>query len=86
MGIMKYKEKKANIAQVKEQLSSYITMAQKGEKVIVCKHNRPVVELVPVDSAEQAVNRTTLGSAPGSVQVQCDLTEPAMDEDWAMHE
>ena len=72
---------RANIAQVKESLSAYITMAEQGKTVVVCRRNRPVAELVRIESA--LPNRTRLGTAAGSVLVKCDLTEPAMDEnDW----
>ena len=72
----------ANIAQVKESLSAYVAMAERGKRVVVCRRNRPVAELVPVETTDLP-NRTRLGSGKGSVVVNCDLTEPAMDEnDW----
>ena len=73
---------RANIAQVKEHLSEYVTKAERGQKVIVCRRNEPVVELVPIQN--QAVpNRTKLGSAKGSVEIKCDLTETAISaDDW----
>ena len=77
-----YKTERANIAQVKESLSAYVAMAEKGKKVLVCRRNKPVAELVSV-SVDAAPNRTRLGSAPGSVVVKCDLTAPAIsDDDW----
>lgn len=82
MVMKEYDIERANIAQVKESLSAYVAMAEKGKKVLVCRRNKPVAELVAVD-VHDAPNRTRLGSAAGSVTVKCDLTEPAMDEgDW----
>jgi len=79
-----YKIEKANIAQVKEHLSAYVAMAEQGKTVVVCRRNRPVAELVAAGDVV-ARNKTQLGSAAGSVQVACDLTEPAMAEgDWSM--
>jgi prevent-host-death family protein len=76
--------KSVNIAQVKEQLSSYLTAVESGEEIVVCRRNRPVAHIVPVDSGPLE-NRMRLGSAKGSVHVHCDLTAPAMKEsDWGM--
>jgi len=75
---------KANIAQVKEHLSAYVTMAQQGKTVVVCRRNKPVAELIPAGDAATP-NRTQSGSAPGSVVVKCDLTAPIISEsDWSM--
>jgi len=76
---------KANIGQVKEQLSAYVTRAEKkGKSVLICRRNRPVAELIPANRTPVR-NRTRLGSAPGSVVVKCDLTEPALPvTDWDM--
>lgn len=73
---------KANIGQVKERLSAYITMAEQGKTIQVCRRNQPVAEIVRVEGRASG-NRTRLGSAEGSVVVKCDLTAPAIDEkDW----
>lgn len=77
-----YKTEKVNLAMVKEHLSAYVTMAERGETVVVCRRNKPVAKLVGTEDPP-ARNRTRLGSAPGSVVVKCDLTAPAMDaKDW----
>jgi antitoxin (DNA-binding transcriptional repressor) of toxin-antitoxin stability system len=76
------KSEKANIGQFREQISAYVTKAEKGERVIVCRRNQPIAELAPVGKAS-AKNRTRLGSAKGSVVVRCDLTAPAIPaKDW----
>ena len=76
--------KKANIAMVKEHLSSYITMVEKGEEIEVCKRNVPVARIVPVKYAVK--NRTVLGCGKGSGHITGDLTEPLIPEsDWSMH-
>jgi antitoxin (DNA-binding transcriptional repressor) of toxin-antitoxin stability system len=77
-----YKIEKANIARVKERLSAYVTMAEQGKTVLVCRRNKPVAQIVGTKGAS-VPNRTKLGSAQGSVLVKCDLTDPAIDEtDW----
>jgi len=75
---------KVNVGMVKEHFSAYVAKAEKGRSTIVCRRNRPVAQLVPVEPAHSE-NRTRLGSAGGSVVVKCDLTEPAIDAtDWNM--
>jgi antitoxin (DNA-binding transcriptional repressor) of toxin-antitoxin stability system len=82
MDMNEYKRARANIGQVKERLSAYVTMVEQGVTVEVCRRNRPVAALVRA-GAGPVRNRTRLGSAPGSVTVACDLTAPAMPEkDW----
>ncbi len=82
---MKYESTdQANVAQVKEHLSAYVAKAERGVTTTVCRRNRPVAQIVPVTGLSQS-NRTRLGSARGSVVVECDLTAPAMDaSDWSM--
>lgn len=82
MVIMMYKTERANVGQVKEHFSAYVAKAEKGEPTLVCRRNRPVAELVPI-AHQPTANGTRLGSARGSVVVECDLTEPAIAEtDW----
>jgi antitoxin (DNA-binding transcriptional repressor) of toxin-antitoxin stability system len=82
MDMKGYKIERANIGQVKERLSAYVTMVERGMTIQVCRRNRPVAKLVRTESVAVR-NRTRLGSAPGSVSVNCDLTAPAIAEkDW----
>jgi len=74
----------ANLGQVKEQLSSYVSKAEAGHRVLVCKRNVHVVEMVRVESGETS-NRTQLNVLAGSVTVLGDLLAPAIPEsDWEM--
>lgn len=48
--------KKVNIFEAKARLSEYLELVQKGERVVICRRNRPVAELravAPVRSAER---------------------------------
>jgi prevent-host-death family protein len=38
-----------NINEAKAKLSEYLDAARDGERVLICRHNRPVAELRPVD-------------------------------------
>ena len=39
-----------NIAEAKAKLSEFIDAVGRGEAVVICRHNRPVVELRPVEA------------------------------------
>jgi len=73
----------ANIAELKNHLSDYLRMVENGEQIEVAKRNVPFALITPLPRARP--NATKLGCALGSVEVKCDLTEPAMsDDDWDM--
>ena len=42
---------KANIFEVKARLSEYLDRVAKGERVIVCRHNKPIAELRRIEGA-----------------------------------
>ena len=63
-----------NIFEAKAKLSEYLDMAAHGERVLICKRNRPVAELHAVQSA-----RTTprpLGLARGRITVPPSFFQP----------
>jgi len=76
--------KEANIGELKDNLSYYITMVEKGEEIEVCKRNIPVARIIPL--VKRPVNQTTLGCGKGSVNfMDADLTEPLIPaDDWEM--
>ena len=73
-----------NIADLKSRLSHYVNAVRQGESVTICARNKPVALLSALKSAP-AANATQLGCLQGTVQIDGDLTEPAMDAgDWDM--
>jgi prevent-host-death family protein len=40
---------KANVFEIKARFSEYLDRVVNGERVIVCRHNKPVAELRPLD-------------------------------------
>jgi len=50
-----------NIFEAKAKLSEYLDMAAQGERVLICKRNRPVVELHAVESARTTPRPVGLG-------------------------
>ena len=76
--------KEANIAELKNNLSKYLSYVEKGESVRICKRNLPVAHLMPIRN-DKIVNRTKLGCGLGSVTIAGDLTEPFIpQESWEM--
>jgi len=38
---------KTNVAEIKARLSEYLDRALAGERIVICRHNKPVAELRP---------------------------------------
>jgi prevent-host-death family protein len=69
---------KVNIHEVKARLSEYLEAVERGERVVICRRNRPVAELVPVGTV-----RTTarpLGGLRGRIDVPPTFFEPLPDD------
>ena len=63
-----------NIYEMKTHFSKYLAKAAEGETILVCKHNRPLVEIVPVQKAK--AKKRILGAGKDSVTVAPDCFEP----------
>lgn len=75
--------KTANIADFKTNLSSFISMVEKGEEIEICKHNIPVARVLPL--SRKVINKTKLGCGLKTVRINTDLTEPAISPSaWEM--
>lgn len=55
--------KKVNVHEVKARLSEFLDAVEQGERVVICRRNRPVAELVRAASARSAPR--PVGTAPG---------------------
>lgn len=76
--------KVANIAELKNNLSKFLSYVEKGEEVQICKRNVPIAHLLPINIREKK-NNTRLGCGRGTVQIKADLTEPMIPlEKWDM--
>ncbi len=72
-----------NIAKFKERLTEYLAKAERGENVVICRRNVPVVRLEAVKNSPKHRNRTRFGSLSGTAKILGDLTEPFVPEsDW----
>jgi prevent-host-death family protein len=75
--------KTANIAEFKTNLSSFISLVEKGEEIEICKHNIPVARILPL--SRKVINKTRLGCGIKTVRINADLTEPAISPSvWEM--
>ena len=76
--------KEANIADLKNNLSSYLAMVEEGEVIEIRKRNVPIAKISPLQNPSK--NKTVLGCGKGSVIfLDFDLTEPMIPEgSWDM--
>jgi prevent-host-death family protein len=52
-----------NIFEIKAKLSEYLDRAASGERILICRHNKPVAELRPVPEARAEAR--PIGPLPG---------------------
>lgn len=69
----------ANIAELKNRLSEFLSHVEQGEEIEVRKRNIPIARVVPIMKAQP--NRTKLGCGRNTVSIQGDLTQPLIDMD-----
>jgi prevent-host-death family protein len=71
----------ANIAELKNRISEFVSAVENGEEIEVHRRNVPVARIVPIAKAK--VNATKLGCGAGTGRILGSLTEPFMpDGDW----
>ena len=77
---------KVNVFEVKAKLSAYLDRVLAGERVVICRHNKPVAELRAVD--EPRTQARPIGPLPGrpTFEVPASFFEPLPDEDLALWE
>ena len=57
-----------NIHEAKTHLSRYIKILESGEKIILCKRNKPIGEIIPI-LEESAYSERPVGLAKGEFSV-----------------
>ena len=67
---------KANVFEVKAKLSEYLDRAARGERVVICRHNRPIAELCAVTDVR--TEPRPIGPLPGrpAFDVPASFFEP----------
>lgn len=68
-----------NIHEAKTQLSALLAEVEKtGEKVLICRHGKPVAELVP----HKEPNRLEPHPLMSQIRLHYDPTEPLAEDEW----
>jgi antitoxin (DNA-binding transcriptional repressor) of toxin-antitoxin stability system len=73
-----------NIHEAKAKLSEFLEAVAAGERVVICKRNRPVAELRAVGHVR--TEPRLLGGAKGRVSITAAFFEPLPEEDLAAFE
>jgi antitoxin (DNA-binding transcriptional repressor) of toxin-antitoxin stability system len=70
--------KKVNINDAKTHLSHYLDQVEKGERIILCRRNRPVAEVRAIPAPLR--QRRPIGLAKGRFSLPASFFEPLPDE------
>jgi antitoxin (DNA-binding transcriptional repressor) of toxin-antitoxin stability system len=72
---------KANVFEVKARLSEFLDRAANGERIVVCRHNKPIAELRALDDAR--TEPRPIGPLRGrpTFDVPASFFEPLSDDD-----
>ena len=63
---------KVSVAEAKNKLTQLIAAVEKGERVTVCRHGKPVVDIVPTQAEERKPPQ--FGMLKGKIKI--------IDPDW----
>ncbi len=69
----------ANIAELKNRLSAYLSLVEKGEEVEIRKRNIPIARMVPLHRKSSKPVR--LGVGAGTVRIRGNLTDPMIPQE-----
>lgn len=77
---------KVNVFEVKARLSEYLDRALNGERIVICRHNKPVAELRAVESVR--TEPRPVGPLPGRpvFDIPSTFFEPLPDEELNLWE
>jgi prevent-host-death family protein len=72
---------KVNVFEIKAKLSEYLDRAARGERIVICRHNKPVAELRAISEAQ--TKPRTIGPLPGrpTFDVPASFFEPLSSEE-----
>ncbi len=71
-----------NVNEAKTHLSQYLDAAESGERIIICKRNRPVAEICPI--AHKDKEKRPLGLAKGTFEVPSSFFDELPEETIAL--
>ena len=71
--------KVVNIHEAKTNLSALLAeMEKNGEGILICRHGKPVADLVPHKIRDRLVPHPVMGK----VEIDYDPTEPLTEDEW----
>jgi prevent-host-death family protein len=73
-----------NIHEAKAHLSEYLARVEAGETLVICRRNKPVAELKPINSEPKRPR--PIGLAAGAGHVPPEFFDPLDDELLALFE
>ena len=76
--MIQYHAMNINIHEAKTHLSELLARVEAGENVVLCRRNKPVAELRPIQS--KPLKQRPLGLAEGSVKLTPAFFEPLDNE------
>ena len=77
---------KVNVFEIKAKLSEYLDRVLAGERVIICRHNKPVAELRAIETSQ--TGERPVGPLPGrpAFEIPGSFFDALPDEDVALWE
>jgi prevent-host-death family protein len=67
-----------NIHELKARLSEYVDRAQQGDRILICKRNQPVAELLAIE--QKRTEARPIGGGPYRYDVPDAFFEPMPDD------
>ncbi len=78
---------KLNISQIKASISDYVPALLKGKKIILCRRNEPIAEIIGLGpTARETGKKREIGFAAGRFKVDDSFFEPLSDAELALFE
>ena len=62
-----------NLHEAKTKLSYFVSLAEKGQEIILCKRNIPIVK---ISALKKNINKRPFGLAKGKIKIKDDFFEP----------
>jgi prevent-host-death family protein len=72
---------KVNVFEIKAKLSEYLDRAVNGERVVICRHNKPVAELRSIEEVRAEPRPTDALPGRPRFDVPTSFFDPLPDED-----
>ena len=69
---------RVNVFDVKAKLSEYLDRVERGERVVICRRNRPVAELRPIEATRTEPRPIGLGK--GQIKILPSFFAPLPDD------